>query len=88
MRNTKECITYIRAKDVTSNGIASKLTMLPESDEFDEWVNVTFTKKQTNELKANPQKYRIIMKKTPFDYLDLHFNKFYEIKMRVVRFPI
>lgn len=78
----------IRVKDVTSNGIASKLTMLPESDEFDEWVNLTLTKKQTNEVKANPQKYRIIMKKTPFDYLDLHFNKFYEIKMRVVRFPI
>lgn len=28
------------------------------------------------------------MKKTPFDYLDLHTNKFYEMKMRVVRFPI
>ena len=83
------CMYYlIRVKDVTSNGIASKLTMLPESDEFDEWVNLTLTKKQTNEVKANPQKYRIIMKKTPFDYLDLHFNKFYEIKMRVVRFPI
>ena len=45
-------------------------------------------KKQTNEVKANPQKYRVIMKKTPFDYLDLHFSKFYEMKMRVVRFPI
>ena len=65
----------IRVKDVTSNGIASKLTMLPESDEFDEWVNLTLTKKQTNEVKANPQKYRIIMKKTPFDYLVLHSNK-------------
>lgn len=78
----------IRVKDITSNGIASKLTMLPENDEFDEWVCVTLTKKQTNEVKANPQKYRMIMKKTPFDYLDLHFNKFYEMKMRVVRFPI
>lgn len=28
------------------------------------------------------------MKKTPFDYLDLHFNKFYKMKMRVVRFQI
>ena len=28
------------------------------------------------------------MKKTPFDYIDLHCNKFYEMKMRVVRFPI
>ena len=47
----------IRVKDITSNGITSKLTMLPESGEFDEWVNVTLTKKQTNEVKANPQKY-------------------------------
>ena len=53
----------IRVKDITSNGIASKLTMLPENDEFDELVCVTLTKKQTNEVKANPQKYRIIMKK-------------------------
>ena len=28
------------------------------------------------------------MKKTPFDYLDLHCNKFYEMKMMVVRFLI
>lgn len=78
----------IRAKDITSNGITSALTTLPKTYEFDEWVNITLTKKQTNEVKANPQKYRIIMKKKPFDYLDLHVNKFYEMKMRVVRFPI
>ena len=78
----------IRVKDITSNGITSKFTTLPENDGFDEWVHVTLTKKQTNEVKANPQKYRIIMKKTPFDYLDLHCNKFYEMKMRVVRFPM
>ena len=78
----------IRVKDITSNGITSKLTMLPKSGEFDEWVNVTLTKKQTNEVKANPKKYRVIDKKTPFDYLDLHFNNFYEMKMRVIRFPI
>ena len=66
----------IRVKDITSNGITSKFTTLPENDGFDEWVHVTLTKKQTNEVKANPQKYRIIMKKTPFDYLDLHCNKF------------
>jgi len=78
----------IRAKDITSNGITSALTTLPKTYEFDEWVNITLTKKQTNKVKANPQKYRIIMKKKPFDYLDLHVNKFYEMKMRVVRFPI
>ena len=78
----------IRVKDVTSNGIASNLTMLPKCDEFDEWVNVTLTRKQTNEVKENLEKYRMIMKRIPFDYLDLHLNPFYEMKMRVVRFPI
>lgn len=77
----------IRAKDITSNGIVSNLP-LPKTTEFDEWVTVILTRKQTKEVKENPQKYRIIMKKTPFDYLDLHFNKFYEMKMRVVRFPV
>ena len=28
------------------------------------------------------------MKVTPFDYLDLHINKFYDLQMRIVRFPI
>ena len=28
------------------------------------------------------------MKATPFDYLDLYHHKFYEMKMRIVRFPI
>lgn len=42
------------------NGIASNLTMLPKCDEFDEWVNVTLTRKQTNEVKENLEKYRMI----------------------------
>lgn len=53
----------IRVKDITSNGITSKLTMLPESGEFDEWVNVTLTKKQTNEVKANPKNTELLIRK-------------------------
>lgn len=77
----------IRVKDINSNGIASthKFRTYPV---FDEWKNVTLTRKQTKEVKENPEKFRIVMKQTPFDYLDLHENKFYEIKMRIVRFPI
>ena len=77
----------IRAKDITSNGIISGCN-LPDTPEFDEWISLTLTRKQTNAVKANPQKYRTIMKVTPFDYLDLHFSKFYDIKMRIVRFAI
>ena len=28
------------------------------------------------------------MKATAFDYLDLHVHKFYDLQMRIVRFPI
>ena len=80
----------IRAKDLSSNGIVSSLkNQLPDDQEsFDTAVSITLTKKQIKEVKANKEKYRIIMKDTPFDFVDLHFNWFYEMKMRVVRFPI
>lgn len=80
----------IRAKDLLSNGIVSSIRdQIPEKQmAFDQSVSVTLTRKQTNEVKANPKKYRIIMKATAFDYLDLHVNKFYGLQMRVVRFPI
>lgn len=80
----------IRVKDLYSNGIvASAKTLLPKSKEsFDETISITLTRKQTKEVKAAPEKYRIIMKVTPFDYLDLYDNKFYKMNMRIVRFPI
>lgn len=80
----------IRAKDILSNGIVSSVKdQLPmDTETFDQTVSVTLTRKQTNEVKNNPRKYRIIMKKTPFDYLDLYGNRFYDLQMRIVRFPI
>lgn len=77
----------IRVKDIDSNGIASTHDF-STTPSFDEWKTVTLTRKQTKEVKRNPQKYRLIMKKTPFDYLDLHNSLFYDMKMRIVRFPI
>ncbi len=80
----------IRAKDISSNGIAASMrSKLPSNqDSFDETVTVTLTRKQTTAVKAEPDKYRIVMKATAFDYLDLYIHKFYEMKMRIVRFPI
>ena len=80
----------IRVKDLSSNGIVScAKSLLPKNkDSFDETISITLTRKQTKEVKSNPEKYRIIMKVTPFDYLDLYDNKFYEMRMRIVRFPI
>lgn len=79
----------VRAKDIASNGIISSLKeQLPCKDIFDEWVQITLTRKQTKEVKNNPHKYRILMKAQPFEYLDLHTNPFYKMQMCMVRFPI
>lgn len=77
----------IRAKDKKSNGIISSLS-LPTEDSFDIDVNLIMTKKQTNEVKAQPQLYKFVPKNSTFDFLDLCNNKFYPLTLRVVRFPI
>lgn len=77
----------IRAKDKKSNGIISSLS-LPEQDTFDIDVSLIMTKKQTNEVKAQPQLYKFVPKNSTFDFLDLYKNKFYPITLRIVRFPI
>ncbi|WP_211093597.1 transposase [Cohnella fermenti] len=46
------------------------------------------TKKQTNEVKAHPEIYRIFSSSSIFDFLDLHENLFYPISIRVVRFVL
>lgn len=52
----------IRVKDLNSNGILSGLC-LPTGGEFDVVVQVTLTKKQTNEVKAHPEIYKFIPSK-------------------------
>jgi len=80
----------IRAKDISSNGIvASMKSQLPEGlDSFDVIVSTILTKKQTNAVKAEPEKYRFIPKTSTFDFVDLHYHWFYEMTMRIVRFPL
>lgn len=77
----------IRVKDVESTGIASSLK-LADKDEIDQKVNLVLTRKQTNEVKAQPELYKFLKKKSPFDFVDLHKNKFYPMTFRVVRFKI
>ena len=77
----------IRVKDIMSNGILSAIK-LPEKDEFDVNIHIILTKKQTNEIKSNPEIYKFVPKTSTFDYLDLHMNKFYPLAFRVVRFKI
>jgi len=77
----------IRVKDLDSNGILSWLK-LPKDGEFDICVQRILTKKQTNEVKAQPDIYRYLKHSTTFDFLDLHSNQFYPISFRVVRFKV
>ncbi len=81
----------IRVKDITSKGgmVLSMLNNLPEhSDSFDKSLTITLTRKQTKEVKAVPGQYHFLPSNVNFDFLDLYFHQFYEIKFRVVRFPV
>jgi hypothetical protein len=77
----------IRVKDLGSNGILSALP-LPSEGEFDVYIQRVLTKKSTNEVKSRPDIYRRISSEKPFDFLDLHTNKFYPMTFRIVRFKI
>lgn len=81
----------IRVKDVASNGILSALS-LPSDREFDVSVRRFLTRKQTKEIKAQPQIYRFLPTVVNFDYLPKHtrkhINETYLMSFRVVRFKV
>jgi hypothetical protein len=77
----------IRVKDIGSRGILTHLP-LPEKAEFDCTLSLTLTKKQTNEIKAQPSKYRCLTNKSSCDFLDPVNNPFYTLYFRVLRFAI
>ena len=71
----------VKDSDRNINGILSGLR-LPTSGEYDISIQRTLTKKQTNEVKAYPEIYKILKNDTLFDFLDLHKNKFYPLDFR------
>lgn len=77
----------IRCKDVHSNGIISKLSC-PKENEFDADYHLILTKKNTADVKKNPELFRRIHKNNSFDFLDLKENLYYPMDLRVVRFKI
>lgn len=77
----------IRVKDNSRRSIVSTLN-LPPTDEFDETFQLTLTRKQTKEIKANPKKYKFLPKNARFDYFELTNRLFYDLSFRVVRFKI
>lgn len=67
----------IRIKDLKSSGIVSGLT-LPETEEFDESFSLYLTRKQTNDIKENPN-FKYIAHSTNFDFLPSKCKKSVEV---------
>lgn len=77
----------IRVKDISSNGIISGIS-LPDQETFDIEYRILLTRRQTNEIKAHPEKYKFMPKNQNFDYLPVGDKGIYTINFRIVRFPI
>ncbi|WP_312887401.1 IS4 family transposase [Clostridium lacusfryxellense] len=77
----------IRVKDIRSNGILSGIS-LPDQETFDMEYRILLTRRQTNEIKAHPKKYKFMPKNQNFDYLPAGDKGIYPINFRIVRFPI
>ncbi len=87
----------IRIKDFNkySSGILYGLE-LPDTVEFDEYIDLKLTRKQTNEMKElfkDKNHYRKIAHNKPFDYLPSKSRKsdqtvMYSLPFRIVRFSI
>ena len=76
----------VRVKDIHSNGMVSSY-LLPNEEEFDASVEKILTRKLTNAVRADRQKYKYIPTSSTFDYFDAD-NKYYPISLRIVRFKI
>ena len=78
----------IRVKDIHSGtSLLKSFKSLPKKGEFDEDVHITFTNRQTKEIREHPEIYKIIMTNQTFDFLDSE-NRFYDADYRIVRIKI
>ena len=75
----------IRVKD--KRGILSGLK-LPDALEFDTAFSYFLSKRLTNRIRREPQKYRWIPSKVHFDYIRDKSDALYPISFRVVRFAV
>lgn len=76
----------IRVKDKDSYSSILSNIELPEG-EFDIHIKKILTRKQTKEVKENPDIYQFLSNKTVFSYLDEE-HEYYQLEVRVVRFKI
>ena len=79
----------IRIRDTA--GIIHPFQFKADCD-LDIWKTITLTRKQTNAFKKmkadDPARYRCLPNSSPFDFIDLHDNQYYDLNVRFVRFPI
>jgi hypothetical protein len=77
----------IRVKDIGRSGITSGL-FLPNQETFDIEYSTLLTRRQTNDIKAHPGKYKFMPINQNLDYLPVGDKGIYPINFRVVRFAI
>lgn len=78
-----------RCKDMNSSGILSgSKNKLPSTEIFDTTLSLILTRKWTKEVLEHPEKYRRFRNKDSFDFLDLDEHAYYNMNLRVLRFPI
>ena len=77
----------IRVKQPMSSGIIRGLK-LPQNTAFDLDFHIVLTRKQTKQVKANLDLYRILPKDSRFDFCDLEYQLYYPLDFRVVSVEI
>lgn len=73
----------IRVKDKSANSMLGSFD-LPESDVYDQLICRELTRKQTNEVKSQPNRYKFLPTSVHFDFLSDDVQ-FYPLELRVVR---
>lgn len=76
----------IRVKDIGSRSMIDSFG-LPDT-EFDVDIERLITRRQTNEIKNNPDKYKFLPQSSRFDYLPQGDKGTYKMKFRAVRIKI
>lgn len=71
----------------TTSGIAQKFN-IPADKEADFTADILLTRRQTNEVKANPELYRYLPAFSTFDFLPKGSKDTYPLKFRIIRIRI
>lgn len=76
----------IRSKDIHSMSSLLRKCNLPD-EEFDMDLHITLTRKQTKDIKSQPEKYRFLSTTSTFDFIGDNISE-YQLHFRVVRFKL